>query len=108
MAAFSRGADDITATLSDVIEYLQRDDVPEQAELYATLLLKELNRLLFTPVKGESGRHAAQAGIDRGKLERLRDEVRDGRADILSGDRALALKQFKQARDRWMAGVKRK
>ena len=109
MAAFARCPDDITARLSDVIEYLQGDAVQEQAEVHAMLLLKELNRLLtFTPnpVKDESGgliNHASQAGIDRNKLERLRREVRDGRADILSGDHALALKQFKEARDYWMA-----
>jgi len=32
MAAFSRGLDNITARLSDVIEHLQSDGVQEQAE----------------------------------------------------------------------------
>jgi hypothetical protein len=65
MAAFSRGPDDITATLSDVIEHLQGDSLQDQAELEAGLLLKELNRLLtFTPnpVKGESGHWAGGIG----------------------------------------------
>ena len=108
MAAFSRGPDDITARLSDVIEHLQSDAVQEQAEEETLLLLKELNRLLTfsdDPVKGEGGRlvnHAVQAGMNRVKLARLRDIVREARADILSGDRALALKRFKQAREYWM------
>jgi ethanolamine utilization cobalamin adenosyltransferase len=107
MAAFSRGPDDITARLSDVIEHLQSDAMQEQAEEQALLLLKELNRLLTfsdDPVKGEGGslvNHAAQAGMDRDKLARLREVVREARADILS-DRALALKRFKQAREYWM------
>ena len=68
MAAFSRGPDDITARLSDVIEHLQSDAVQEQAEEQTLLLLKELNRLLTLsddPVKGKGGRlvnHAAQTG----------------------------------------------
>jgi len=112
MAAFSRGPDDITARLSDVTEHLQSDAVQEQAEEQAEeqalLLLKELNRLLTfsdDPVKGEGGRlvnHATQAGMNRLKLARLREAVREARADILSGDRALALKRFKQAREYWM------
>jgi hypothetical protein len=112
MAAFSQGPDDITARLSDVIEYLQSDALQEQADRHATLLLNELNRLFtFTLDPVESDRwidHAAQAGIDRNRLERLRGQVRDGRADILSGDRALALRRFKQARDYWMTGAKGK
>src|SRR5438477_4281464 len=101
---FSRGPDDITARLSDIIEHLQSDAVQEQAEEQALLLLKELNRLLTfsdDPLKGEGGglvNHAAQGGMNRVKLDRLREVVREARADILSGDRALALKRFKQAR----------
>jgi ethanolamine utilization cobalamin adenosyltransferase len=108
MAAFSRGPDDVTARISDVIEHLQSDAVQERAEEQTLLLLKELNRLLTfsdDPVKGEGGRlvnHAVQAGMNRVKLARLRDIVREARADILSGDRALALKRFKQAREYWM------
>jgi hypothetical protein len=60
-------------------------------------LLKELNRLL-TP---------APVGMDRGKLERLIREVRAGRAEILSGDRALALKRFKEALEYWMTTAKK-
>jgi hypothetical protein len=100
MAAFARGPD-ITARISDVIEYLQSDAVQEHAELNAeldaTALLKELNRLLTTN----------QAGADRGKLEALIRHVRAGRGEILSGDRALALKRFKEARDGWMAPAKK-
>ena len=96
MAAFARGPD-ITARLSDVIEYLQSDAVQEHAELDATALLKELNRLLATN----------QAGTDHGKLEALIRHVRAGRAEILSGDRALALKRFKEARDYWMTARER-
>jgi hypothetical protein len=92
MASFARGPDDIVARLSDVIEYLQGDAVQVQAELHATLLLRELNQLLT----------ATQAGMDRGKLERQIREVRAGRAEILSGDRALALQRFKEARDYWL------
>ena len=51
---------------------------------------------------------AAQAGMHRNKLERLRREVREGRADILNGDRALALKRFKQATEYWMTAAKEK
>jgi ethanolamine utilization cobalamin adenosyltransferase len=108
MAAFSRGPDDITARLSDVIEHLQNDLVQEQAEEQTLLLLKELNRLLTfsdDPVKGAGGglvNHAVQAGMNRVKLARLREVVREARADILSGDRAFALKRFKQAREYWM------
>jgi hypothetical protein len=108
MVAFSRGPDDITARLSDAIEHLQSDGVQEQAEEQALLLLKELNRLLTfgdDPARGEGGslvNHAAQAGMYRVKLTRLREIVREARADILSGDRALALKRFKQAREYWM------
>src|SRR6266404_9863149 len=91
MAAFARGPD-ITARLCDVIEHLQSDAVQEYAELDATALLKELNRLLTT----------GQAGTDRGKLEALIRHVRAGRGEILSGDRALALKRFKEAREYWM------
>ena len=98
MAAFSRGPDDITARLSDVIEYLRGDAVLAQAELHATFLLRELTRLLT----------AAQAGIDRAKLERLIREVKDGRADILNGDLTLALKRFKDARIFWMTTTAKK
>jgi ethanolamine utilization cobalamin adenosyltransferase len=114
MAAFSRGPEDITARLSDVIEHLQSDSLQDQAELQAALLLKELNRLLtFTPnpVKGESGHwinHAAEAGMDRKKLELVREMVRDGRADILSGDRAIAIRRFKKARGYWMTAATQK
>jgi hypothetical protein len=66
--------------------------VREHAELGATALLKELNRLLSTN----------QAGADHGKLEALIRHIRAGRGEILSGDRALALKRFKEARDCWM------
>lgn len=109
MAAFSRGPDDITARLSDVIEDLQGDSLQAQAEAQSVLLLKELNRLLTfsdDPAAGEGGHlvnHAAQIGMNRVKLARLREVVREARADILSGDRALALKRFKQAREYWMA-----
>jgi hypothetical protein len=95
LAGFARGAD-ITDRLCDVIESLQNDAVQEYAELDAALLLRELNRLLT----------AAQAGMDRGRLERLRGDVRAGRAEILSGDRALALKRFKEALDYWMGAAK--
>lgn len=97
MAAFARGPDDITARLSDVIEYLQCDAVLAQAELHATFLLRELTGLLT----------AAQASMDRGQLERRIREVRDGRADILNGDLALALKRFKQAREYWITPAKK-
>ena len=97
MAGFARGPD-ITARLSDVIEYLQNDAVQEQAELDATALLKELTQLLT----------ARQAEMDGGKIERLICEVRAGRAEILSGDRALALKRFKEAREYWMGTTKEK
>jgi hypothetical protein len=97
MAAFARGPD-ITVRLCDVIEYLQSDAVQEQAELGAVLLLKELNRLLV----------AADTCNDHlGKLERLIREVRAGRAEILSGDRALALKRFKAALEYWMKPAKK-
>src|SRR5947207_7750438 len=76
MAAFARGPD-ITARLCDVIEYLQSDAVKEPAELDATVLLKELNRLLSTN----------QVGTDHGRLEALMRHVRAGRGEILSGDR---------------------
>ena len=92
MAAFARGPD-ITARLCDVIEYLQSDAMQEHAELDATALLKELNRLLTTN----------RAGTDHGKLEALIRHVRAGRGEILSGDRALALRRFKEAREYWMA-----
>ena len=108
MAAFSRGPDDITARLSEVIELLQ-DGLQAQAEVQTALFLKELNRLLTLipyPVKGE-GNHfidqAAQTGMERGKLAHVREIVREARVDILSGDRALALKRFKRARGYWMA-----
>jgi ethanolamine utilization cobalamin adenosyltransferase len=107
MAAFSRGPDDITARLSEVIELLQGDGLQAQADVQTTLFLKELNRLLNlipNPVEGE-GSHfidqAAQTGMDRGKLAHLREIVREARIDILSGDLELALKRFKQARDSW-------
>lgn len=94
MAAFARRPD-ITARLYDVIEYLQSD--AEQAELGAVLLLEELNRLIA----------AGDTRIDHlGKLERLIHEVRAGRAEILSGDRALALKRFKAALGYWMKPAK--
>jgi ethanolamine utilization cobalamin adenosyltransferase len=114
MAAFSRGPDDITARLSDVIEHLQSDALQAQAELDAGILLTELNRLLtFTPnpFEGDSGHlinHATQAGMNRKKLERLREMVRDGRADILSGDRAIAMRRFKKARGYWMTAATEK
>jgi|SRR5579862_373663 len=105
MAAFARGGPDITARLSDVIEYLQSDAVQEHAELNATALLKELNRLLNVipnPVRWQEGHFIDPTGTDRGKLEALIRYVRAGRAEILSGDRALALKRFKEAREYWM------
>jgi len=46
MAAFARRPDGTTARLSDVIEYLHGDALEGQSELQATLLLRELNRLL--------------------------------------------------------------
>ena len=67
MAGFARGPD-ITARLCDVIEYLQSDAVQEQAELDATFLLKELNRLL-------ADEHICMDQLV-GKLERLIREVR--------------------------------
>ena len=67
MAAFARGPD-ITARLCDVIECLEGDAVQEHAELNATALLKELNRLLTS----------SQAGTDHGKLEALIRHVRAG------------------------------
>jgi hypothetical protein len=92
MAGFAR-VPDVTAKLCDIIEYLQSDAVQEQAELDATFLLKELNRLLAD----------SKIRVDHlGKLERLIREVRAGRAEILSGDRALALKRFKEALEYWM------
>ena len=98
MAGFARGPD-ITARLCDVIEYLQREAVQEQAELDATFLLKELNRLLAD----------ADTRVDHlGKLERLIREVRTGRAEILSGDRALALKRFKAALEYWLKPAARR
>jgi len=51
--------------------------------------------------------HAVQAGMDRIKLDRLREVVREARADILSGDRALALKRFKAALEYWMKPAKK-
>ena|SRR5258707_11717223 len=96
MAAFARGPD-ITVRLCDVIEYLQGDALLEQAESDAMLLLKQLSRLL----------NAAQAEMDRGKLERLIREVRAGRADILNGDRALAVKRFRAALEYWMKPAKK-
>jgi len=45
--------------------------------------------------------------MHRNKLERLRREVREGRADILNGDRALALKRFKEALEYWMKPAKK-
>ena len=96
MAAFARGPDDFTARLSDVIEYLQSDALLAQAELQATFLLRELTRLL----------NAAQAGMDRVRIERLILEVRGGRAEILSGDLELALKRFKEAREYWIQPAK--
>jgi hypothetical protein len=97
MAGFARGPDDITARLREVIEYLQSDAVLTQAELHATFLLRELTRLLT----------AAPAGMDRGILEWLIRQVRDGRADILNGDLALALKRFQAALEYWMKPAKK-
>lgn len=97
-----------------MIEDLQDDSLQAQAEAQSVLLLKELNRLLTfsdDPAKGESGRlvdHTAQVGMDRGNLARLRDVVREARADILSGDREHAMKRFKQARGYWMTAAKEK
>src|SRR5260221_86588 len=96
MAAFARGPD-ITVRLCDVIEYLQGDALLEQAESDAMLLLKQLSRLL----------NAAQAERDRGKLENLIREVRAGRVDVLSGNIALALKRFKEARNYWLTPGKK-
>ena len=112
MSAFARGLDDITARLSDVIEYLQGDGLQAKAEIHSVLLHKELNRLLTfsdDPAEGEGSRlvkHAAQVGMDRVKLALLREVVRQARVDILSGDRALALKRFKQAREYWITPAK--
>jgi hypothetical protein len=75
-------------------------------------LLDEIEHFLsYTPdsKKGAGGRlvdHAAEAGINRTKLERLKREVRDGRADMLGGDQALALKRFKEALEYWMKPAK--
>ena len=92
MAAFARGPD-ITAKLCDIIESLQNAAVQEEAEIEVTILLQRLNRWLTI----------SPAGADRGKLEALIRYVRAGRGEILSGDRALALKRFKEALDYWMA-----
>ena len=96
MAAFARGPD-ITVRLCDVIEYLQGNALLQQAESDAMLLLRELTRLL----------NAAPAESEHDKLQRLMLEVRAGRAEILSGDRALALKRFKQALEYWMKPAKK-
>jgi hypothetical protein len=45
--------------------------------------------------------------MDRGKLENLRREVRAGRVDVLSGNIALALKRFKEARNYWLTPGKK-
>ena len=113
----SRNPGDITVRLNNVIEHLlQGDNVDEaliEARIQATFLLEELDWFLgYTPhpEKGAGGRlldHAAEAGLDRGKLEHLRREVGDGRVDILSGDLAIALKRFKEARDDWMKPAKK-
>jgi hypothetical protein len=107
MADFSRGPDDITTRLNDIIERLESDALQE-ADRLARLLLGELNRLLTfspIPIRDERGQviyQAAPAGIDRKKLEGLRTKVRAGRADFLSCSRALAVAWFKQARDYWV------
>jgi hypothetical protein len=116
MAGFSLGPDDITTRLNDIIEHLESVALQERADpdRLATLLLRELNRLLLTltpkPMTDDSGliNRAAQAGMDRSKLEGLRWRVRAGRADNLSGDRALALARFKQVRDYWATAAKGK
>ena len=79
-----------------------------KARVQSKFLLDEVERFLsYTPEpeEGAGGRlvdHAAQAGINRAKLERLKREARAGRADILKGDYELALKRFKEAREYWM------
>jgi hypothetical protein len=110
MPEFSQGANDITATLDNVIEHLQGDTDPGgmKARAQSKYLLDEIERFLgYTPdpEKDAGGRlvdHAAEADINRAKLERLKREVRAGRADILSGNLALALRRLKEAREYWM------
>ena len=48
-----------------------------------------------------------QGGTHHGNLEALIRNVRAGRGEILSGDRALALKRFKEAREYWMTPAKK-
>jgi hypothetical protein len=96
MAAFSRGPD-INGRLCDVIESLQSDAAQGNAEIEVKLLLERLNRLLASE----------PPGMDRINLERLRGDVRNGRAEILGGDRALALKRFKEALEYWMKPAKK-
>ena len=114
MSALSRDAEDITARLDNVIELLQSDMDPGgmKARVQSKFLLDEIERFLSytpSPEEGAGGRlvdHAAEAGINRAKLERLKREARDGRADILKGNLALALKRFKEAREYWMKPAK--
>jgi DNA repair protein RadC len=101
MAAFSRGLDDITTKLSEVIEYLRGNGLQAEAEIQSVLLLKELNRLLTF---GDDP--AAQVGMSRVKLALLREVVRQACVDMLSDDRALAWKRFKQAREYWITPAK--
>jgi hypothetical protein len=114
MPEFGQGADEITARLDNVIEQLQSDTDPggRNARIQSKFLLDEIEQFLsYTPdpEKGAGGRlvdHAAEAGINRAKLERLKREARDGRAEILKGDYELALKRFKEAREYWMKPTK--
>jgi hypothetical protein len=110
MAGSSGDAEGITARLDNVIDHVQGDMDPGgmKARVDSKLLLDEIERFLsYTPHpdQGAGGRlvdHAAEAGINRAKLERLKREVRAGRADILSGNLALALERLKEARGYWM------
>jgi|SRR5579862_5216776 len=108
----SRNPRDIVLRLNDIIEHLQQGDLAGEAERQAEFLLQELWWFLgYTPhpTKGPEHRrdHAADAGLDRGRVKYLRGEVQAGRAEILSGDRALALKRFKEAREYWITPAKK-
>jgi hypothetical protein len=94
-----------------VIGGAQQGDSAGEAERQAEFLLQELWWFLgYTPhpTKGAEHRldHAADAGLDRDRVKYLRGEVEAGRAHTLSGDRALALKRFKEGRDGWMTAAK--
>jgi hypothetical protein len=94
-------------------EYDKQDPGGMKARVQSKFLLDEVERFLgYTPdpEKDAGGRlvdHAAEAGINRAKLERLKREVREGRAEILKGDYELALNRFKEAREYWMKPAKK-